>query len=314
MNPGRTARFVLTLVCLTCADVFVSVALAQAPTPRQFGSPDYREPVEAPPRRFASAEEHYKFLLAAAKGGTKHTVTSLPDWSGVWQSGITNMSMRHPVDASLSSAYRARYDEKQRQERELGEVYYDRLTHCEPSAYPRWLVEPYHKELVLTPNQTWLMQEFMNETRRVYTSGKPHVTPEGHTWLGDSIGFWDGDKLVVWTTAVKAADYLRGYPDNSAELEGIEIWQRVKGESGRPDRIVVQATMYDPVGLTAPWNVATSYVKADYEHRFRYWDCALTSNDVRAGDGRTTTVLPGEPGYKAPQKDVTRPADAPPRR
>ena len=54
-----------------------------------------------------------------------------------------------------------------------------------------------------------------------------------------------------------------------------------KAPSGRPDRIVVQATMYDPVGLTAPWNVATSYVKADYEHRIRYWDCALTSNDVR---------------------------------
>jgi hypothetical protein len=158
------------------------------------------------------------------------------------------------------------------------------------------------------------MQEFMNETRRVYTDGRPHATPEGNTWLGDSIGFWNGDKLVIWTSAVKAADYLRGYPDNSSELEGIEVWQRVKGTDGRPDRIVVQATMYDPVGLTAPWNIATSYVKADYEHRIRYWDCALSSNDVLSGDGRTTSILPGEKGYKAPRNDVTRPQqDAPPR-
>ena len=281
-------------LCLCLTGALVSVAGAQP------------ERVVRPPIRFASAEEHYTFLLKKAKGGTKHTVNTLPDWSGIWQSGITTMSMRHPVDAPLSPEYRAGYAEKQRQERESGEVYYDRLTGCEPSAYPRWLVEPYHKEFALTPHQTWLIQEYMNETRRVFTDGRPHATPEGHTWLGDSVGFWDGDTLVVWTTAVKAADYLRGYPDNSAELQGIEVWQRVNGIGGRPDRIVVQATMYDSVGLTAPWNVATSYVKADYPYRIRYWDCALTSNDVRSADGKTTTVLPGEEGFKTPQNDVTR--------
>jgi hypothetical protein len=283
---------------------FVAVSIAHA----------QRETAVPPPMQFASAEEHYKYLLAGARGGTKHTVSSLPDWSGIWQSGITTMSMRHPVDAPLSPAYRASYEEKQRQERELGEVYYDRLTHCEPSAYPRWLVEPYHKEFALSPNQAWLMQEFMNETRRVYTDSRPHATPEGNTWLGDSIGFWDADKLVVWTTAVKAADYLRGYPDNSAALEGIEVWQRVTGDAGRPDRILVQATMYDPVGLTAPWSIAMSYLKAGYEHRIRYWDCALTSNDQRSQDGRTTTILPGEPGHKAPPAGVTRPPDGDPKR
>ena len=290
MKRLSTCTMALGGICLS----FVSTVFAQ------------REAVVSPPARFTSAQEHYNFLLKKANGGTKHTIVSLPDWSGIWQSGITTMSMSHPVDAPLSPQYRARYEEKQRQEREVGEVYYDRLTHCEPSAYPRWLVEPYHKEFSLSPNQAWLMQEYMNETRRVYTDGRPHATPEGHTWLGDSIGFWDGDKLVVWTLAVKAADYLRGYPDNSAELEGIEVWRRVKGQDGKPDRIVVQATMYDRVGLTAPWNVAMSYVKADYQYRIRYWDCALTSNDALGADGKTTTVLPGEEGFKPPQNDVTR--------
>jgi hypothetical protein len=302
MNPRRrtaaSRRVTTVLAGLVFAGAFAATVFAQ------------REAVVPPPMRFSSAEQHYRYLLDRAKGGTTHTPASLPDWSGIWQSGISTMSMSHPVDAPLSPEYRARYDEKQRQERELGEVYYDRLTHCEPSAYPRWLVEPYHKEFSMSPRQVWLMQEFMNETRRVYTDGRPHATPEGHTWLGDSIGFWDGDALVVWTLGVKAADYLRGYPDNSAELQGIEVWRRVNGASGRPDRIVVQATMYDPVGLTAPWNIATSYIKADYEHRIRYWDCALTSNDTLGSDGRTTTVLPGEKGYKAPQTEVTRPPEA----
>jgi hypothetical protein len=295
-------------VLLACVVAVVPAAFAQRDA---LGSlPEMREKVVPPPARYASAEEHYNALLKNANGGTKHTVASLPDWSGIWQSGLATMSMAHPVDAPLSAAYRANYDEKRRQEREVGEVYYDRLTHCEPSAYPRWLVEPYHKEFALGVKQQWLMQEYMNETRRVYTDGRPHDTPEGHTWLGDSIGFWDGDKLVVWTTAVKAADYLRGYPDNSADLQGIEVWQRVKAQNGRPDRIVVQATMYDPVGLTAPWSVAMSYVKADYEYRIRYWDCALTSNDVLGADGKTTTILPGEQGHKQPQNEVTRTPDS----
>jgi hypothetical protein len=296
---------VLAVVCLACALASALPAFAQVD--RLVAPPSQRERVVAPPMTFASAEEHYNYLLKRAKGGTRHTLATLPDWSGIWQSGIATMSMAHPVDAPLSAPYRARYEEKRRQERELGEVYYDRLTHCEPSAYPRWLVEPYHKEFALSPHQSWLMQEFMNETRRVYTDGRPHALPDGNSWLGDSIGFWDGDKLVVWTLGVRSADYLRGYPDNSAELQSVEVWQRVKGTGGKPDRVLVQATMYDPVGLTAPWNVATSYVKADYEYRIRYWDCASTSNDVRDSNGRTTVILPGEEGFKAPPNDVTRP-------
>jgi hypothetical protein len=101
-------------VCLAFAVVFDPAALAQ------------REAVVPPPARFASAEEHYNALLKKANGGTRHTLGSLPDWSGIWQSGIATMSMNHPVDAPLSPVYRAGYQEKQRQEREVGEVYYDR--------------------------------------------------------------------------------------------------------------------------------------------------------------------------------------------
>ena len=186
MTRRRAKTFVMVMLCAFLTTGFVQPAHAQSRL-----RPTEPEAVVPPPKQFSSAEEHYKFPLDRAKGGTKHTVTSLPDWSGIWQSGITTMSMKHPVDAPLSPVYRARYEQKQKEERELGEVYYDRLTHCEPSAYPRWLVEPYHKEFALSPNQAWLMQEFMNETRRVYTDGKPHATPEGNTWLGDSIGFWD---------------------------------------------------------------------------------------------------------------------------
>src|ERR1700694_3736812 len=99
MERLRPRTFAWAAICLSSAGPSVSTAFAQ------------REAVVPPPARFASAQEHYNFLLKKAKGGTRHTVTSLPDWSGIWQSGITTMSMKHPVDAPLSPQYRARYDE-----------------------------------------------------------------------------------------------------------------------------------------------------------------------------------------------------------
>ena len=52
--------------------------------------------VVPPPKAFATSDEHYKFLLAAAKGGTKHTITSVPRWDGLWvTAGNTHMSSLH---------------------------------------------------------------------------------------------------------------------------------------------------------------------------------------------------------------------------
>ena len=43
-----------------------------------------RATIVPPPMQFDSAEAHYNYLLEQAGGGTQHTQTSLPDWSGIW--------------------------------------------------------------------------------------------------------------------------------------------------------------------------------------------------------------------------------------
>ena len=117
MRPGRIALAVSLAAVFLVSGSFAANAFAQSRL-----QPTKSETVVPPPKQFKSAEEHYNFLLQRAKGGTKHTLTSLPDWSGIWESGITNMSMKHPVSAPLSPEYRARYEQKQKEERETGEV------------------------------------------------------------------------------------------------------------------------------------------------------------------------------------------------
>ena len=50
--------------------------------------------VVKPPREFATSEEHYAYLLEQAKGGTKHTLMTVPRWDGLWQpAGNTHLEI-----------------------------------------------------------------------------------------------------------------------------------------------------------------------------------------------------------------------------
>jgi len=133
--------------------------------------------VVPPPQAFATSEDHYKYLLAQAKGGTKHTITSVPRWDGLWvTAGNTHMDIfidppgfKGKVRPGvLTPPYEKAYTERWRQQTELGEVQYDRLTHCEPVGYPRFLLEPYSHEFINLPQESYLINDFGPSIRRVY--------------------------------------------------------------------------------------------------------------------------------------------------
>lgn len=63
-------------------------------------------PVEPPPRDFATAEEHYRFLHEQAEGGTKHTMATIPVWDGLWTSGNNSMPSLFLEGATLMMAIR----------------------------------------------------------------------------------------------------------------------------------------------------------------------------------------------------------------
>ena len=80
-------------------------------------------------------------------------------------------------------------------------VEFDPLSNCAPPGHPRWLTEPFLREFVPTPDQTYLINEMVNDIRRIYTDGRDHV-PEADRYPlynGDSIGFWDEKRLVIHT-------------------------------------------------------------------------------------------------------------------
>ena len=284
-----------------------SMLLAQ---PGAFGG-GYGPPLQvvSPPKAFTTSDDHYAFLLAAAKGGTKHTLTSVPRWDGLWvTAGNTHMDMFiDPPGFSgkvrpnvLTPPYEAAYRERWRQQQEMGEVQYDRLTHCEPPGYPRWLLEPYSHEFVNLPHESYLINDYGPAIRRVYI-GQEHKNVYGtHSWYGDTIGFWDGARLVTHTKYLLPADFTRWSPMTSNAFESVETWE-LKQYPGGIERLEVQVTFYDRHAFVAPVHAVYAFRRArELEaagHRVQHWECETSNNDV-FDKGTTTSRLPGEAGFK----------------
>jgi hypothetical protein len=183
----------------------------------------------------------------------------------------------------LTPPYEAAYKERWRQQQELGEVQYDRLTHCEPPGYPAFLLEPYSHEFINLPRESYLINDYGPSIRRVYI-GQEHKNVYGtHSWYGDTIGFWNGDRLVTNTKYLLPADFTRWSPMTSNQFESVETWQ-LKRYPGGVERLEVRSpsTIDTPSsGPSAPsMRSAGAQELEDSGHRVQHWECEGSSNDV----------------------------------
>ncbi|HET9269777.1 MAG TPA: hypothetical protein VFO31_16485 [Vicinamibacterales bacterium] len=245
-------------------------------------------------RQHKTASELYRALKAEAKGGQKLAASLVPDWSGVYSRPADKGFTFDPdtpagvaTTAKLTPEFQARLD-KRIADVKRG-IEWDPISTCAPPGHPRWLTEPFLREFVPTPNQTWLINEMVNDIRRVYTDGRDHVAPEDRYPLynGDSIGFWDGGSLVVHTNQLQGGIYQRQNPDYTDQVETVEIWRKADDST-----ITADVWVYDPPALSEPWFVQQRYVKLsdpDKALRIRYWNCAENENNAvhQTQDGTT---------------------------
>ena len=124
-------------------------------------------------------------------------------------------------------------------------VEFDPLSNCAPPGHPRWLTEPFLREFVPTPDQTYLINEMVNDIRRIYTDGRDHV-PEADRYPlynGDSIGFWDEKRLVIHTNQLTSGQYQRTQPEYSDQVETVEIWEKVDDKHDRRARLGLRSAV-----------------------------------------------------------------------
>jgi hypothetical protein len=99
-------------------------------------------------------------------------------------------------------------------------------------------------QIVQTKDSVAILVEMVHDTRIVHLNAK-HRTDGVRPWMGDSIGWWDGDTLVVETTNYHPQQSLRGSSEN---LKVTEKFTRV----GK-DRLLYQFKAEDPTVWAEPW-------------------------------------------------------------
>lgn len=308
-RAGAKLAALLAGAALATAMLGASAVAQPAPQSSSQGGPrvgDPELPATFDPGTFATAWEHYEARRAqAANGGASPAFDDLPDWSGLWENapgqGFALRPGERPLGRGLGTettmkltpAYAAEWEMRMRRADEGKDI--DPITWCLPTGFPRWLTSPFLKQFLLTPDMSLLMSEMNNEIRRVYTDGRGHISEDltYPMWFGDSIGFWDGQTLVVHTNDIKANQYTREQPAHSDELETVEEWTLTPN-----GWLQVKLSLYDPESLLEPHHSIRYYRPADDfdgDLRFIYWSCAENQLVVQSeATGSDYVDLPGD--------------------
>jgi hypothetical protein len=134
---------------------------------------------------------------------------------------------------------------------------YDPEGYCLPPGGPRLFATPYPAEFIQMPDKSRIFIVFEGGAhiwREIYMDGRPHPTGDALplTWLGHSVGKWEGDTLVVDVVGFHEGTWLDyyGHP-HTDQLHVVEKFSRPNKET-----LHYEALIDDPGAYTKPFTVA----------------------------------------------------------
>src|SRR4051812_3932267 len=110
------------------------------------------------------------------------------------------------------------------------------------------------KQIVQTPTSVMILNEMVHDARVVRIGGT-HVPQNIRKWVGDSIGHWEGDTLVVDTTNFTTKTQFRGASD---KLHVVERFTKIDEKT-----ILYRFTIDDPDTWDRPWTGEYPWVRTD---------------------------------------------------
>ncbi|HUN73829.1 MAG TPA: hypothetical protein VMU40_04865 [Steroidobacteraceae bacterium] len=283
---------------------------------------DYPRAAIVSPYPFKTAQEHYEALLAETRrrgGPTLHTYATVPgEWSGRYMHpGFTPgdeywYRMTYNQVPTILSLLTPEY-----QQRMVQQEYHEAHNqpewpsqYCWPEGFMRRWAPPatWEWDITVTPK---LVQILAGVARNFITNieigpsfdtsgGIPHLGPEVPRWYGETIGFWDHDTLITWTSNIQGW-YVHSAFEFSDKMQTIEIYSPNRDAQGKFVGLNHEAIFYDPEALVQPIRIIRNYVKiSDFDKGdpYPFIECVPTIFPV---NGKPTPVRPGEViQYKIP--------------
>ena len=178
------------------------------------------------------------------------------DLSGVWQQ--RGYMIRYPVVGGGQAPYLpwAAAEAKRRGDaQKAGTPITDSTAQCMPSGVPRIMGAPYPIKILQTNKEVVILHEVQHLFRLVYLN-EDHPKELDPTFMGDSVGRWEGDVLVVDTTALNKDTLINEAGDpHSDQLHMIEHWSKSADGKVLTDLLTID----DPGAYSKPWSIAYTY-------------------------------------------------------
>jgi hypothetical protein len=133
---------------------------------------------------------------------------------------------------------------------ELNETTGDPEAKCYMPGVPRATYMPFPFQIVQTPQLVLVAYQFANAVRQIHIDRTPEAPVE--SWMGWSIGRWEGDTLVVEVTdQVDKTWFDRAGNFHSSAMRVVERYTRIS-----PDHLMYEATIDDPEVFSRPWTMS----------------------------------------------------------
>jgi hypothetical protein len=127
----------------------------------------------------------------------------------------------------------------------------DPVSKCFPPGVPRIyemrVGQPW--EIIQIPGRVIMFFEYDHLVRQIFTDGRPHSKDLIPSWMGDSIGTWEGDTLVVDTIGFNDKTWLDG--DGHPHSDALHLVERIRRVSH--DALSIDFTIDDTKAYTKPW-------------------------------------------------------------
>jgi hypothetical protein len=120
---------------------------------------------------------------------------------------------------------------------------------CYPLGVPQTYITPYPFQIVHLPKMVIIIYEYPNAVRFVPIDGRPQVTDPDPSWMGTSVGRWDGDTLVIDAVGFNDKTEVHGFMHTDA-LHVIERFRRLENGS-----LQYEVTVEDPNVWETPWAI-----------------------------------------------------------
>jgi hypothetical protein len=165
----------------------------------------------------------------------------------------------------------------------------DPMGRCLLTGVPRIQYRPLPMEIIQLPDRVIMLYEIHHAFRIIPTDGRGHPDDVEPSYLGDSVGHWEGDTLVVDVTAFNDKTWLAGV--GSIHSEQLRVTERYTRDSF--DTIRYQVTMEDPIVFTKPWHMEETFRLRPNE-RIREYECIESNEDIV----RFEKLLENDPLYR----------------